>query len=74
MEREGWEAGIGTDVEAPVGGMYEGCSECRPLWPINVGKKCPVAADAEVSNLEQLQRVGVEQLYSTLDSLGTYTR
>lgn len=55
-------------------GMYEGCSECRPLWPINVGKKCPVAADAEVSNLEQLQRVGVEQLYSTLDSLGTYTR
>lgn len=39
MEREGWEAGIGTDVEAPVGGMYEGCSECRPLWPIYVGKK-----------------------------------
>lgn len=76
MEREGWEAGIGTDVEAPVGGMYEGCSECRPLWPIYVGKKkkCPVAADAEVSNLKQLQGVGVEQLYSTLDSLGTYTR
>lgn len=37
-------------------------------------KKCPVAADAEVSNLKQLQGVGVEQLYSTLDSLGTYTR
>lgn len=39
MEREGLEAGIGTEVEAPEGGMYEGCSECRPLWPIYVGKK-----------------------------------
>lgn len=72
MEQEGWEAGTGTDVEAPEGGMYEGCSECRLLWPSTWAKKCPVAADAEVSHLKQLRGRG-EQLYSTLDSLGTHT-
>lgn len=45
-----------------------------PVAHLRGQKKCPVAADAEVSNLKQLQRVGVDQLYSTLDSLGTYTR
>lgn len=34
----GWKAGTGTDKEAPEGGMYKGCSGCRPLWPISMGK------------------------------------
>lgn len=38
MGEMGWEAGTGTDIEAAEGGMYKGRSECRPLWPICMGK------------------------------------
>lgn len=57
MEREGWEAGIGTDVEAPVGECMKDAQNADPCGPSTWAKKkkCPVAADAEVSNLKQLQ-------------------
>lgn len=74
MEREGLEAGIGTDVEAPEGECMKDAQNADPCGPSTWAKKVSSGSWCRSLQFKTAAGVGVEQLYSTLDSLGTYTR